>query len=234
MEPLIHGVPMNEHHFHTNSPVSSSIRTFPLLRECRETIKANGEDLLSSTRWHSQVLCVAADIMGHGETAIQANQDAVMILFSSANPEKKEVPSPLDLSLTHAHGRVGRVLLQFSPEGQGQELVTPALVTPAATMTEEQRVWVSLEAVPSEEICDAVMAIAQQQGSTPGDLLSIIGAGALLTLFQTMVTMNAASTEVRVTSYGSDPHRFDALLSAQLGEKMLLSPPASSLTPPGR
>ena len=225
---------MTENHFHTNSPVSSSIRTFPLLSECRETIKANGEDILSSARWHSQVLCVAADIMGHGGSAIQANQDAAMILFASANPDKEGVPGPLDLSLTHALGGVGRVFIQFSPEGQGDALTAPPLTTPLEKMTEEQRIWVSLEAIPSEDICDAVMAIAQQQNSTPGDLLSIIGAGALVTFLQTMVSMNAQTNEIRVNSYGGGSHRFDALLSGQLGEKMILSPPASSITPPGR
>lgn len=215
---------MSASQFDSSSHVSSSIRTFPQLQECRQRLEDNGTGKMSPAGWHRQALAAAADMLSNADTALQANQDAVMVLLMAALPEYGALPPPLDLSVAHAQGGVARVWIAFSPEGEGATLPAPVLVTPLAAHRSGHRVWVSLDSVPTEDLCDVVAAIAAHQNGTPGDLLSILGAGALLTFIQTMEAMAQASNEIRASGYGSAARQVDALLSAQLGEKLLLTP----------
>lgn len=213
----------------SNTHVSSSIRTFPLLEQCREGLAGLGIEASSPLGWHQQVLCVAADILSNAGNALQANQDATMILLAAALTETTEAPPALDLVLNHTQGGVGRVMIRFAPEGEGASLEARALVTPLSPVQSvEKRLWVGLGSVPAEDICDVVATIAAHQNIEPGSMLSILGAGALLGFVQSMEAMEAASDEVRANGYGSDPHRFDALISGRIGQRLVFIPKAGT------
>lgn len=73
----------------------------------------------------------------------------------------------------------------------------------------EKRVWVARESVDSKHIEELVHAMARAAGSIPGELVSLVGAGAILACVQSMETMNVAKTTFGFEGLGDDEYSFE-------------------------
>ncbi len=214
---------MNNHRFFNENNATTSIPGFPKLEACRAALEQNGVSRFDATGWRKQILSAAADLLAHGEVAGATARESLLVLVASATPNDVAVPAPLDFTLTHPSGQLARAKLQFAPVGEGETLEASELVT--VSDSKEKLLWVTLDTLSKEDVSDVVIALAARDGDPPGSILSIIGAGALVALVQSMDVMNAQRNDARLSGFGDDTRRFDVLVQIQIGEALVIPKP---------